>query len=263
VWELDLQKDIWNKLGTGIEQTFYIIGYSPWGLLCNNHTNRVVQLLDLRTNQLLPLKEEYYKIFYEKYTSCSPDVAFFSDSTLLFGNYKNDVLDSIVLKRTAFESTGSKFYNLDTNIKSSSLKQIKPTLLFLLAAMLGLLGYWLYNKRKAQQPQIDSQSNPIKISLQNHFSPIEIELLNLLLKKANLQQFAEVEELNKILGITAKNDSIQKKIRSESIQNINKTIRLLSGMDEDAILKRRSDNDKRMFVYFLNEKYTELLMKLL
>lgn len=62
-----------------------------------------------------------------------------------------------------------------------------------------------------------------------------------------------IEEINKILGLSYKNPSVQKKNRNEAISRINLKWQLTNKTNKVLIEKRRSEIDKRNFEYYMNE----------
>jgi len=66
-----------------------------------------------------------------------------------------------------------------------------------------------------------------------------------------------VEEINKVLGLSGKNESVQKKNRSETINDINKKWAVLCGNKNPLILRQRSEFDKRSFEYFIQPVWLE------
>jgi hypothetical protein len=84
------------------------------------------------------------------------------------------------------------------------------------------------------------------------FTDTEIALLQLLIQKNKENQRANINEVNYVLGLKHKNTGLQKKVRSDTFNNINEKFKYLSKTDDPLIQSIRSEIDKRYFEYFIN-----------
>jgi len=88
-------------------------------------------------------------------------------------------------------------------------------------------------------------------------NPSELALLDLLLRETLAGRAADIHAINKILGVSSKEASLQKARRSLSINHINSCFRQTFKMDATLIIRERDLEDKRAFVYKLDPRYAE------
>ena len=88
-------------------------------------------------------------------------------------------------------------------------------------------------------------------------NPSELALLDLLLRETLAGRAADIHAINKILGVSSKEASLQKARRSLSINHINSCFRQTFKMDATLIIRERDMEDKRAFVYKLDPRYAE------
>ena len=72
----------------------------------------------------------------------------------------------------------------------------------------------------------------------------------------------QIDLVNKIIGVSNKNESIQKKIRSEIINEINNKWKILQKTNRNLIVRKRSDLDKRTFEYWLEKEAFNVIKKI-
>lgn len=84
------------------------------------------------------------------------------------------------------------------------------------------------------------------------FDEQEEEIINML--KKNRENGLTIPELNEIVGLTPKPLHVQKRIRHELILGINKKNKIKNKINEELIIRKRDENDKRSFIYFINEE---------
>ena len=84
------------------------------------------------------------------------------------------------------------------------------------------------------------------------FSPLEIEVILAVFENSSKGAYTSIEELNKALGVSKKNNEIQKKQRSDIISSINKKYFYIKQSKQELIEKNRTEFDKRSFEYFID-----------
>jgi hypothetical protein len=72
-----------------------------------------------------------------------------------------------------------------------------------------------------------------------------------------------IDELNNILGLARRNADVQKKLRSDCIQSINRKLSIRWGIHSQVIDKKRAEFDKRSFEYFIAEDLVSRVKELL
>jgi hypothetical protein len=141
-------------------------------------------------------------------------------------------------------------------------------LIILVGAGLGLL----YRKSNKVRPKNDSTQEVVastEISVNEEhvpetskletfmslLTPVDKELLTELALCTRNNQFLEIQNINKILGVSKKEISLQKNRRSTTISNINTLFQQIIQSDEPLILRQKDELDKRVFHYYMNKEY--------
>ena len=137
-------------------------------------------------------------------------------------------------------------------------------LIFLAPLLAG--GWLIYRKYVRQKPVVKMKKG--EPALQQVAERVQLEgqelmVLQLLYVNAIKEKTTSIDEINAVLGIGKRNFNVQKKLRSDCIQSINYKIDLLLGFPENVIDKKRSEEDKRSFEYFINPDYLEAVNQLL
>lgn len=86
-------------------------------------------------------------------------------------------------------------------------------------------------------------------------NPSEIALLEMLLRETLAGRAADIQSINKILGVSIKEASLQKTRRSLAINHINSSFRQILKEDASLIIRERDKIDKRVFVYKLAPQF--------
>jgi hypothetical protein len=168
--------------------------------------------------------------------------AFYKDDQVFVAQTDNDSVGRISLGEDLVESW-TPYYNPATPGRSYSFFAIFALLILALLPV----GWFFYKKNKKRRLKLNEQYVPV---YQGDFLPnlteVEQSLL-LLLLKGNVN----VQEINDVLGLKNKPGDIQKNIRSGVISSINKKFIGFSSGSIPLIQRRRSEEDKRSFVYFI------------
>jgi hypothetical protein len=88
-------------------------------------------------------------------------------------------------------------------------------------------------------------------------NPSEIALLEMLLRETLAGRAADIQSINKILGVSIKEASLQKTRRSLAINHINSSFRQILKEDASLIIRERDKIDKRVFVYKLAPQFID------
>lgn len=167
-----------------------------------------------------------------------PDYVFSLDSSIYFSLAKAQKIDSIYKPGLIYDPLST-----ESIIDEAFLTNI-PIIVGLAIFLLLIIALVLIKKKKIQ---IESPIESQEIS----FDPKEEELLEKIKEKMEIG--LTIPEMNDLLGLTKKPLAIQKKNRNEVIQKINGKFKIINGTEEDLIIRKRDENDKRSFIYFLNE----------
>lgn len=253
VMVLDLQKNEWSQLGelsTFLSTKLQIIKtltMSPWGLIIT--IGDKISLLDFKSNQILSLdtrKEQYQSLIRAGW-----DRSFYcKDSTLFYGI--DTKLDSIPLHYSDFLFNNERLFS-GTVIASLTTKSTVYSLLFVFLTILGFSAF-KFRKQSSLKQAVTSTTGKGKNpgSMQNVFDEMETQLLQLLIQNTASGTTTSTDEQNRILGLGKKSPEIQKKQRSDIIIAINRKFAFVTNSKDPIIQKKRSDQDKRSFEYFID-----------
>ncbi|HVZ55741.1 MAG TPA: hypothetical protein VG870_03700 [Chitinophagaceae bacterium] len=279
VRKLNLPAGRWSELGKiNLPKDDFIFLNSPWGCLIINFKTYSIGLLDFTDNQALHLQKRPYERLAQviKSYGAGPDVYFFSDSTLYFGNTKGNAVDSIQISKNDFH------YDKPLMNKGEGRSPVDLFgWLLIILAFLAAMGLLLKKRKTKKNLVYDDGSSRNSAETDTHtlrsikftgqrvsqsesvYNEFEKQLIRYLLKKGKDEIPVTVEEFNRQLGLAGKHESIQKKNRNDILNTINQKWQLGYGENGPLILRKRSDFDKRSFEYYLNPAYFESCEKLL
>lgn len=275
---LDITKREWTELGVLKDYPDDGSVNSPWGPLFLGPFHSYIN--DFIRNRKLVAKNPVIEKLKKVFSGHAPDIAYFIDSTFYFGNSILNSFDSVQLSINDFGYGGEKVF---TPLASKmDIADNKYNLLWLavipVAVLLFLIIYRSRKRKKDKQPNIEEILNhqhgdaapqadhtgtqKFNGKNGNHsqgFSVMEKELILFIYEKTLQEYTVSVEEINKVLGLSGKNESVQKKNRSENINIINQKWSVLYGNDHPLIDRQRSEFDKRSFEYFIRPMWLEKL----
>ena len=286
VLELDPATGTWTEIGEGKDTTFDVIANAPWGLLVNN--NLSIWVVDYRKNRYYQATEETNRKLFAYFSTKEKAIRFFRDSTLYFGNL-NGYLDSVALSLNDFKDTGLPIYSSinEKNGTADVLKIVCITLSF--SALLFAVLFWFRKRRRKVKTSAiltEPERSPepviveeIPASSVNHtnnrtilFKPNkdytllderERSLVAFLLEQSEKGEMVTIDQLNKILGVSMKNSDVQKRSRSDMINSTNQKLALILEDARPAIIKQRSEFDKRSFEYTIDHKLVEKIKSII
>ncbi len=286
VLELDPTTGTWTEIGVGKDTVYDVIANAPWGILANN--NLSIWLIDYRNNRYYQATEETNRKLFAYFSTKEKAIRFFCDSTLYFGNL-NGYFDSLSLSLNDFKDSGIPVYNFSER-KDGAPDALNIVIIVLsLIALVSAVLFWRKRKRiqinASKDPEVtmpsptpelsdltaeaDSQSSPNRTIL---FKPKkdytllderERSLVVFLLEQSQNGEMVTIDQLNKLLGVSMKNSDVQKRSRSDMINSTNQKLALILEEPRPAIIKQRSEFDKRSFEYTIEPDLTNKIMGIL
>jgi hypothetical protein len=265
IYALNIVNGEVKKIGKATEQ-FKQIPKMPISLFSNYGalliSSQALILLDFEKNEIK--KWENIKIgdlFLSGLGSFRPMIQ--NDSIIYFFN--NTSLDSLVIPLNKMKVIGSIYTNEDRFIFKENFDS-QMLYIIIIIMLLSILIYIIFKQRKNQiktnenQKEANSIITPLnKETPKNQFSNIEIELIQLLLNQLEDGEKLNVESLNAILGVTKKSTDVQRKQRSQMIASINIKAREMLNINEDLIVRIKSEADSRIVSYSILKKYVDRL----
>jgi hypothetical protein len=263
VFKLSLASGHWMELGD-LKVEFVIdtktVLNSPWGGILRNNEFEI-WLYDLKSNMYSKASGNVLGDLRKAFKNWELKSYYFIGPTLYYGNWSENTLDSINLSRANFLDTGQMVY------KPGSSSVISNTILkYLIAAGLGGLFIYLINfwRKPGGKAMPNSKNNGSNSSFGGErgstFNELEKSLIRLILDKSSEGEVVSIDEINRVLGLSGKNEAIQKKTRSEVINGINGKWYVLHGDSTVLIDRKRSDFDKRSYEYFITGTWTDAIV---
>jgi len=235
----------------------------PWGMW-NIGKYDVTYVLTVAENKMYLSTGEFSKKASKIFDKIDNDVWFFVDSTLYVGNIEQNTLDTLRISLEDFEYAGHAFYS-----SSKSLAGSKNTTLWILTSagliLLLFVAYFRFYKRRIGSALTSAPSKDVimehtpydrKVADIEIFSPIELTLLRYIFEKNCQNSTASIEEINKILGLAEKNESVQKRNRSDAINTINRKWTIAQKNSLSLLVRKRTESDKRSFEYYIHKEWT-------
>ena len=250
VFSLDLKSGKWKDLGS----TGRTFGHPDlpcihlgWGWLSMADSYKI-ELYNPAANSVFVATSRGMAKLKKIYGRSLPELYYFVDSTLYFGNVTSPLFDSVQLSVNDFTRSG-KMYSIEA---PGGKRYLYPALFTLLIFGAGTFASLKYRNRKApglakteKQPLQDGQT------ITGSFNETEKSLIRFMVNKTGVGERATIDDINHVLGVTNKTEAVQKKTRSEVINSINEKWCLTRGTASMLIDRRRSDFDKRSYDYFM------------
>lgn len=180
------------------------------------------------------------------------NMCFELDKKIYYINYAKDSLHSFEVSMNDFKKEPYPVY---IPIHSNQPYIILTIILVILIPS----SYFIYKTRKSKRKELklptELNGNP------NDFTDLEMDFIYMIMDKSIKNQTSSVEELNQILGLSKKPLEFQKRIRTETISQINNKFKELYKLEEDLILRIRLEEDKRFFNYIITKENIKLVKK--
>ena len=241
-YELDITTRQWKKLGKTNKDLIEIITNgqqsfrSERGLFILYYDK--VYLIDFTTNQVYYSNSGFFNQSLGR--KGAGDFVYEKDGFIYSYNSNTKETDSLQIDYSYFKETGLSIWEPIYNYTI-------PFGVLLLLTIAVLIIYFL-RKKKNIKYDVPVQEKNYHIQ----FTDTEIALLQLLIQKNKENQRANINEVNYVLGLKHKNTGLQKKVRSDTFNNINEKFKYLGKTDDPLIQSIRSEIDKRYFEYFIN-----------
>jgi hypothetical protein len=253
IYALDINSGKWILSG---KLSHHFRGVSipcKWGTLSIYGPDSAV-LLNYRGNELVRLSSSLVSQFNNFFIRKNKDFYYFIDTTFYFGNLENDLFDSIPISASSLIPTGKRFFNVEDPMEMGSFNYTLISvaifvfagiiLIFKRTWLILLIEKWKPLLQIKPTPKNDiAEVSPVK------FSNIELELLNMLYQSTLKKSHTTQEELNKLLGLSSKKLSIQKKYRNDIILSVNQKWMIQKNISDTLIERKRSADDMRIYHY--------------
>jgi competence protein ComGC len=217
-----------------------------------------------------PVKEKLFEIESEtggtiqNYIVNKNGLYFYNEGKL---NLYNQQLDSLV----TMPLSTAKFSEVDRpllkKINVSNWKTYNPQTILLVTALLVLcllsIVLFVKNKNLVKFQQNVSgngfHKKSIEVNKQVEFSDnlteTEKSVLDILYEYSKQGEPTSIDQINRALGVKNKEVTIQNKLRSDTLQMINKKFMVFASTSDTLVEREKTALDKRVYQYKLNERY--------
>lgn len=247
---LDLATKKWTKLGKTNQQLVEIISNGQFsfrmqrGMIILYYDK--VYLVDFIKNKLYSSENTNFNqsIGRKSYSDFAYDYkGYLYNMDNTYGG-----VDSLKIDYTTFKDTGIPLWE-------PVYDYTEPLAISVLVICLGIIAMYFRRKKKVVVEKTEVENN-----FRVQFSDTEIALLKLLIEKEKKNERADINEVNYVLGLKHKNTGLQKKVRSDTFNNINEKFRYVSKTEDPLIQSIRSEIDKRYFEYYIEKRNIEIIL---
>lgn len=219
---------------------------------------------------LNPVTEKLYEIeneiggTIENYIVNKNNIYFYNDEKLNIYNIQQDSIISLPLSSAKFSEVQKP---LIKKINTSFWKKVnKEILLFsgaLFALCLVIILLIIKNNRlrKLHQTQsgIGLHKKSIEINKQllftDNLTEAEKSVIDILYEFSKKGEPTSIDQINRALGVKNKEVTIQNKLRSDTLQMINKKFMVFASTSDILVEREKTALDKRVYQYKINERY--------
>ena len=217
-----------------------------------------------------PITEKLYEIENEiggtimNYVASKNGLYFYKDEKLHFYNPQLDSLVSLPLSMSKFSEVSKPLYKKISPSFSSKIKLNQlPYLIALLVLFTISVVLFFKNKslRKMHKTIVGGtfHKKSIEVNKQLEFSDnlteTEKSVLDILYEYSKQGEPTSIDQINRALGVKNKEVTIQNKLRSDTLQMINKKFMVFASTSDTLVEREKTAFDKRVYQYKLNERY--------
>ncbi len=217
-----------------------------------------------------PTTQKLYEIENEiggtimNYVASKNGLYFYNDGKLHIYNAGLDSLVSITLSMSKFSEVAKPLYKKITPSFTSKIKlnQLPYFIAFLLLFTISIVLYFKNKSlRKMQQTAVGNgfHKKSIEVNKQLEFSDnlteTEKSVLDILIECSKQNTPTSIDQINRALGVKNKEVTIQNKLRSDTLQMINKKFMVFASTSDTLVEREKTALDKRVYQYKINERY--------
>lgn len=262
---LDIRTGKWEEKGMFRKSAYNLSLPSPWGVFWISGPNDF-QLWDIEGNRFLKATDSLNDRLHDIFSQPQPDILFFIDSVLYFGSNVTAQFDSVSLSRDDFAYAGPLLW------ESGIVTNVNGRVAWGAGVLLLGLFFFLFRGKIIRSLPFTIAKRPIpardqkreggeEIDFDKLFDPMERQLIELKCKNTQQGQYTSIEAINHLLGLTSKNEAVQKKNRNDMLNTINQKWAIQSKSAIPLITRTRSDTDKRVYLYSIHPYWLPVISK--
>jgi hypothetical protein len=217
-----------------------------------------------------PATQKLYEIENEvggtimNYVASKNGLYFYKDEKLHIYNPQLDSLVSLPLSMSKFSEVAKPLYKIITPSFSEKIDITKLlfssaiVLLFVIIVVLFLKNKHLH-KMQQTVAACGLHKKSFEVNKQLEFSDnlteTEKSVLDILYEYSKQGVPTSIDQINRALGVKNKEVTIQNKLRSDTLQMINKKFMVFASTNDTLVEREKTELDKRVYQYKLNERY--------
>jgi len=219
---------------------------------------------------LNPANEKLYEIENEiggtiaNYIVNKNNIYFYNDEKLNIYNTQLDSLVSLTLSANKFTEVAKPLIKkttakLSDKINITQLLYGSAILLLILVVVFLFIKLKRLGKLQQNTTGIGFHKKSIEVNKQLEFSDnlteTEKSVLDILYEFSKKGEPTSIDQINRALGVKNKEVTIQNKLRSDTLQMINKKFMVFASTSDILVEREKTALDKRVYQYKLNERY--------
>lgn len=223
-------------------------------------------LLDFKQNRVYNINQEKKNLFFSKaFRSKGKTLMASAGNFIYFGYFPNDRLDSIEIRRSdLIIKDNRKIFRPESSVV---LADFMPAVLISVSVLVLYVGISFLRRRQkrlvaispTEMRVVETAHAPARVPVQ--LPAVEKSLLQAFLRHYQEGKVVSQSDLNRLLGVSSKPPELQKKHRSDAIKSLNNWLMNALDTHHVVILKRRSEQDGRVFDYFISEQLPDELIQ--
>jgi hypothetical protein len=217
-----------------------------------------------------PANQKLYEIENEiggtimNYVASKNGLYFYKDDKLHIYNPQLDSIVSLPLSMTKFSEVAKPLYKYITPNFSEKLDLTKLLFSGAIALLFVIIVVLFFKNKHLQKIQQTITAGglhkkSIEVNKQVEFSDnlteIEKSVLDILVEYSKQGAPTSIDQINRALGVKNKEVTIQNKLRSDTLQMINKKFMVFASTNDILVEREKTALDKRVYQYKLNERY--------
>jgi hypothetical protein len=217
-----------------------------------------------------PANQKLYEIENEiggtimNYVASKNGLYFYKDDKLHIYNPQLDSIVSLPLSMTKFSEVAKPLYKYITPNFSEKLDLTKLLFSGAIALLFVIIVVLFFKNKHLQKIQQTITAGglhkkSIEVNKQVEFSDnlteIEKSVLDILVEYSKQGAPTSIDQINRALGVKNKEVTIQNKLRSDTLQMINKKFMVFASTNDTLVEREKTALDKRVYQYKLNERY--------
>lgn len=238
---------------------------TPWGVLmdCPLGDNKDY-ILDVKNNLMYVSEKRILQQLIPSSQYSDNNLLFYHNGYMFVSAFPFSKIDSLKFDIGNFKLLDTKIYSTKRELTELKIETILTkysiTILLFIIIVLLIIIFYLFKWKKESKSTKDVLE---KTQQEELLSPLEKQLLKQFISKVEKNQTCSTDELNSMLGVALKSVEIKKKARTDFITRVNHKLKQHFLLSDDIIIRNRSEEDKRSYLYSIDQDLVIKIKKLL